>query len=74
MTFFAAIDAKCILDAGSTGIIMLSDRILAPRKHEWLILVPDLHWAKVAFENTSLQPGEEGTSRFLMLEGSPMVK
>lgn len=66
MTSFAAIDAKCILDAGSTGIIMLSDRILAPRKHEWLIPGPEAHWAKVAFENTSLQPGEEGTSRFLM--------
>lgn len=31
---FAAIDAKCILDAGGTGIIMVSDRILAPRKHQ----------------------------------------
>lgn len=41
MTSFAAIDAKCILDAGRTGIIMLSDRILAPRRHEWLILVPE---------------------------------
>ena len=66
MTSFAAIDAKCILDAGSTGIIMLSDRILAPRKHEWLTPGPEAHWAKVAFENTFLQPGEEGTSRFLM--------
>lgn len=66
MTSFAAIDAKCILDAGRTGIIMLSDRILTPRRHEWLILVPEAHWAKVAFENTFLQPGEEGTSRFLM--------
>ena len=66
MTSFAAIDAKCILDAGRTGIIMLSDRILTPRRHEWLILVPEAHWAKVAFENTFLQPGEEGTSRLLM--------
>jgi len=50
MTSFAAIDAKCILDAGSTGIIMLSDRILAPRKHQWLIPGPEAHWVKVAFE------------------------
>ena len=50
MTSFAAIDAKCILDAGSTGIIMLSDRILAPRKHQWLIPGPEAHLVKVAFE------------------------
>lgn len=47
---FDAIDAKCILDAGDTGIIMLSDHILAPRKHEWLIPGPEAHWAKIAFE------------------------
>jgi len=47
---FASIDAKCILDAGDTGIIMLSDHILEPRKHRWLIPGPEAHWAKIAFE------------------------
>ena len=50
MTSFPAIDAKCILDAVSTGIIMLSDGMLASSKYEWLIPSPEAHWAKVAFE------------------------
>ena len=50
MTSFAAIDAKCILDAVSTGIIMLSDGMLASSKYEWIIPGPEARWAKVAFE------------------------
>jgi sulfide:quinone oxidoreductase len=57
---FTAIDAKCILDAGSTGIIMLSDKILAPRKHQWLIPGPEAHWAKVAFERYFLATRRRG--------------
>lgn len=57
---FGAIDAKCILDAGSTGIIMSSDRILAPRKHTWLIPGPEAHWAKVAFERYFLATRRRG--------------
>ncbi|HWP92106.1 MAG TPA: FAD-dependent oxidoreductase [Thermodesulfobacteriota bacterium] len=57
---FSAMDAKCILDAGSTGIIMLSDRILAPRKHQWLIPGPEAHWAKVAFEKYFLATRRRG--------------
>lgn len=45
-----AIDAKCVLDAGNTGIIMLADHFLEPREHAWLIPGPEAHWAKVAFE------------------------
>ncbi|MCB1153951.1 NAD(P)/FAD-dependent oxidoreductase, partial [bacterium] len=44
------IDAKCVMDAGNTGIIMTSDAFLEPRKHEWLIPGPEAHWAKLAFE------------------------
>ncbi|MEM4408187.1 MAG: FAD/NAD(P)-binding oxidoreductase [Candidatus Caldarchaeum sp.] len=57
---FSAIDAKCILDAGSTGFIMISDHMLAPRKHEWLIPGPEAHWAKVAFEKYFLATRKRG--------------
>jgi sulfide:quinone oxidoreductase len=46
----ASIDAKCVLDAGNTGIIMTSDHFLEPRNHAWLVPGPEAHWAKVAFE------------------------
>jgi sulfide:quinone oxidoreductase len=45
-----SIDAKCVLDAGNTGIIMTADHFLEPRKHAWLIPGPEAHWAKLAFE------------------------
>lgn len=45
-----SIDAKCVLDAGNTGIIMSADHFLEPRKHAWLIPGPEAHWAKLAFE------------------------
>ncbi|MCO5169780.1 MAG: FAD-dependent oxidoreductase [Planctomycetes bacterium] len=47
---FASIDAKCILDAGNTGVIMTADHMLEPRSHAWLIPGPEAHWAKLAFE------------------------
>ncbi len=47
---FASIDAKCILDAGNSGVIMTADHILEPRDHAWLIPGPEAHWAKLAFE------------------------
>jgi len=57
---FGSIDAKCILDAGDTGIIMLSDHILEPRKHRWLIPGPEAHWAKLAFEKYFLATRRHG--------------
>ena len=45
-----SIDAKCVLDAGDTGIIMTADHFLEPRKHAWLLPGPEAHWAKLAFE------------------------
>jgi sulfide:quinone oxidoreductase len=46
------IDAKCVLDAGRQGIIMLTDRIYKPgqRKLELLIPGPWAHWSKLLFE------------------------
>lgn len=45
-----AIDAKCVLDAGNSGMIMTADHLLEPREHAWLIPGPEAHWAKLAFE------------------------
>jgi sulfide:quinone oxidoreductase len=46
----AQIDAKCVMDAGDSGIIMSSDHYLEPRAQVWLIPGPEAHWAKLAFE------------------------
>ena len=56
-----AIDAKCVLDAGNTGIIMTSDHFLEPREHAWLIPGPEAHWAKLAFEKYFLYSRSHGT-------------
>ena len=47
---FPDIKALCIMDAGRQGVIMISNRIFAPRKYEILIPGPWSHWAKVVFE------------------------
>ncbi len=57
---FASIDAKCILDAGNTGVIMTADHILEPRGHAWLIPGPEAHWAKLAFETYFLATHKRG--------------
>jgi sulfide:quinone oxidoreductase len=56
----AAIDAKCVLDAGNTGVIMSADRMLEPRKHAWLVPGPEAHWAKLAFEKYFLATRRRG--------------
>ncbi|MCA9771495.1 MAG: FAD-dependent oxidoreductase [Myxococcales bacterium] len=55
-----AIDAKCVLDAGNTGMIMTSDHFLEPRDHAWLIPGPEAHWAKLAFEKYFLATRKRG--------------
>jgi NADH dehydrogenase FAD-containing subunit len=57
---FGSIDAKCILDAGNTGVIMTADHILEPREHAWLIPGPEAHWAKLAFETYFLATHRRG--------------
>ena len=47
---FGDINALCILDAGDSGVIMVTDKIFPPRKSELLIPGPWSHWAKLAFE------------------------
>lgn len=56
----SAIDAKCVLDAGDTGIIMTADHFLEPRDHAWLIPGPEAHWAKLAFEKYFLTRHKHG--------------
>lgn len=56
----ASIDAKCVLDAGNTGIIMTADHFLEPREHAWLIPGPEAHWAKLAFEKYFLATHRHG--------------
>jgi NADH dehydrogenase FAD-containing subunit len=40
----------CIVDAGSNGVVMLTDRMVPPRKHGVLIPGPQSHLFKLAFE------------------------
>jgi sulfide:quinone oxidoreductase len=47
---FPDIRALCIMDAGNQGVIMVSNRIFAPRKYELLIPGPWSHWVKILFE------------------------
>jgi len=56
----AAIDAKQVLDAGDSGLILTSDRQLEPREHAWIIPGPEAHWAKVAFEKWFLASRKRG--------------
>lgn len=56
----AFIDAKCVLDAGNSGIIMSADHFLEPRSSEWLIPGPEAHWAKLAFEKFFLATHRRG--------------
>jgi sulfide:quinone oxidoreductase len=56
----AFIDAKCVLDAGDTGIIMSGDHFLEPREHAWLVPGPEAHWAKLAFEKYFITTRKHG--------------
>ena len=47
---FPDIKALCVMDAGRQGVIMLSNRVFAPRRYEILIPGPWSHWAKLFFE------------------------
>ena len=39
-----------VMDTGKSGVMILSDKLLPPRKHELVIPGPEGHWAKVGFE------------------------
>jgi sulfide:quinone oxidoreductase len=52
--------AVCILDAGNTGIIFKADHVLGTSKHPHVMVGPQAHWAKVAFERFFLTSRKHG--------------
>jgi len=57
---FGDIPAVCVMDAGNMGVMIFSDKMLPPRKHELLIPGPQGHWAKLAFEKYYLWKMKNG--------------
>jgi sulfide:quinone oxidoreductase len=55
-----ALDAVCILDAGNTGMVLRTDRVLGDAKHARIFQGPPAHWAKVAFERLFLTTRRHG--------------
>lgn len=57
---FGEIPAVCVMDAGNMGVMIFSEKMLPPRKHELLIPGPQAHWAKLAFEKYYLWKMKNG--------------
>jgi sulfide:quinone oxidoreductase len=57
------LDAMCILDAGSGGVIFKASHVLATNgedKHAHVMAGPQAHWAKVAFEHVFIGSHKRG--------------
>lgn len=53
-------EAICILDAGSGGIIFKADHVLGESEHPHVMAGPQAHWAKIAFEKVFLESRKRG--------------
>jgi len=53
-------EAICILDAGSGGIIFKADHVLGESQHPHVMTGPQAHWAKIAFEKVFLNSRKRG--------------
>ncbi|MBJ8341291.1 FAD-dependent oxidoreductase [Antrihabitans sp. YC3-6] len=60
---FAEMLAVCMLDAGNSGVMILADHILPPRKAGVLIPGPEIHAMKLAFEKYFLWKSRHGYVR-----------
>lgn len=60
---FDEMGAICVLDGGSTGVILKTDRVMGDAEHPHLIAGPQAHWAKVAFEKYFLATRRRGFVR-----------
>jgi sulfide:quinone oxidoreductase len=52
--------AICILDAGNNGIVFKADHVLGDTEHAHVMVGPQAHWAKVAFERYFLTSRRHG--------------
>lgn len=55
-----SLDAMCILDGGSTGMVLRTDRVLGDAEHARVFQGPPAHWAKLAFERFFLTTRRRG--------------
>jgi NADH dehydrogenase FAD-containing subunit len=60
---FADMFALCVLDAGNSGVIILADKMLPPRKHGVLIPGPQAHVMKLGFEKYFMWKSRKGYVR-----------
>ncbi len=52
--------AICILDAGNNGIVFKADNVLGASEHAHVMMGPQAHWAKLAFERYFLSTRRRG--------------
>jgi sulfide:quinone oxidoreductase len=57
---FGEMKAVCVMDAGDSGVILLADKMLPPRKHGVLIPGPQAHVMKLGFEKYFIWKSKNG--------------
>jgi hypothetical protein len=56
----AELAAVCVLDAGNNGIVFKADKVLGDGDHARVMVGPQAHWAKLAFERYFLWKTRNG--------------